>query len=55
MKTQVNFMQADVIHVMDSGRVVESGTHAGLVAQGGRYAASWRLQMRETGANAGVI
>jgi ATP-binding cassette subfamily B protein len=40
-------MQADVIHVMDQGRVVESGTHAELVALGGRYAASWRLQMRE--------
>lgn len=43
-------MQADVIHVMHEGRVVESGTHAELVALGGRYAASWRLQMRETGA-----
>jgi ATP-binding cassette subfamily B protein len=41
-------MQADIIHVMDRGRVVESGTHAELVAQGGRYAASWRRQMRET-------
>lgn len=41
-------MQADIIHVMDSGRVVESGTHAELVALGGRYAASWRSQMRET-------
>jgi ATP-binding cassette subfamily B protein len=43
-------MQADVIHVMDAGRVVESGAHAELVALGGRYAASWRLQMREVGA-----
>jgi ATP-binding cassette subfamily B protein len=48
-------MQADVIHVMHEGRVVESGTHAELVAQGGRYAASWRLQMRETQADAGVV
>lgn len=40
-------MQADIIHVMHEGRVVESGTHAALVAQGGRYAASWRQQMRE--------
>lgn len=47
-------MQADVIHVMDQGRVVESGTHAELVALGGRYAASWRAQMRETG-SAGVV
>ena len=41
-------MQADIIHVMHEGRVVESGTHAELVALGGRYSASWRLQMRET-------
>jgi ATP-binding cassette subfamily B protein len=47
-------MQADVIHVMHEGRVVESGTHAELVALGGRYAASWRLQMREAQAGAGV-
>ncbi len=43
-------MQADIIHVMHAGRVVESGTHAELVARGGRYAASWRLQMRESAA-----
>jgi ATP-binding cassette, subfamily B, bacterial len=40
-------MYADIIHVMDEGRIVESGTHAQLVAAGGRYAASWRAQMRE--------
>ncbi len=42
-------MQADVIYVMHEGRVVESGTHAELVALGGRYAVSWQMQMRETG------
>lgn len=42
-------MQADVIHVMVDGRIVESGTHGELVALGGRYAASWRSQMREAG------
>lgn len=47
-------MQADVIHVMHEGRVAESGTHAELVALGGRYAASWRSQMREAG-DAGVV
>jgi len=47
-------MQADIIHVMHEGRVVESGTHAELVALGGRYAASWRSQMREAG-GAGVV
>jgi ATP-binding cassette subfamily C protein len=32
---------ADRVIVLDAGRVVESGTHAGLVAAGGRYAALW--------------
>lgn len=39
-------MQADVIHVMEGGRVVESGTHAQLVARHGAYARSWKAQMR---------
>ncbi|MFZ1395917.1 MAG: ABC transporter ATP-binding protein [Candidatus Promineifilaceae bacterium] len=38
-------MQADIIHVMIDGRVVESGTHNELVALDGRYAKSWRQQM----------
>ncbi len=40
-------MQADVIHVMDAGQVVETGTHDELIALGGRYASSWRAQMRQ--------
>jgi ATP-binding cassette, subfamily B, bacterial len=40
-------MHADVIHVMDKGRIVESGSHAQLVAMGGAYAGSWAAQMRE--------
>ncbi len=33
--------QADRVVVMDGGRVVESGTHDGLLAAGGRYAQLW--------------
>jgi ATP-binding cassette, subfamily B, bacterial len=40
-------MQADEIHVLDDGKIVESGSHARLLAQGGRYATSWRAQLRE--------
>ncbi len=40
-------MQADIIHVMVESRIVESGSHAELVALGGRYAQSWRAQMQE--------
>jgi ATP-binding cassette subfamily B protein len=38
-------MRADVIHVVADGRVVESGSHAELLARGGRYAASWLGQL----------
>jgi ATP-binding cassette subfamily B protein len=38
-------MRADIIHVLDQGQVVESGTHRELLAQGGRYAQSWEAQM----------
>ena len=34
-------MSADLIFVMESGRVVESGTHAELVERGGVYARLW--------------
>lgn len=39
-------MRADVIHVMRSGKIVESGNHDELLAQNGLYADSWRSQMQ---------
>ena len=38
---------ADVIHVIEGGRLVESGTHEQLLAHNGGYAALWRLQTGE--------
>ena len=35
---------ADTIHVMDAGKIIESGDHAALMALNGRYAESWRTQ-----------
>lgn len=39
--------QADAIHVLNEGRIVESGTHGQLVARNGLYATLWRLQTGE--------
>jgi subfamily B ATP-binding cassette protein MsbA len=38
---------ADCIIVLDSGRIVESGTHAELLDRNGRYAALYRMQFTE--------
>ena len=38
--------RADVIFVIDAGRVVESGTHEELLARGGLYARLYELQFR---------
>jgi ATP-binding cassette subfamily B protein len=38
-------MHADVIHVMNEGRIVESGSHQRLLEQSGLYAESWSRQM----------
>ncbi len=42
--------RAHRIHVLDAGRIVESGTHDALLAQGGIYAGLWRLQTGATDA-----
>jgi len=40
-------VDADEILVLEAGRIVERGSHAALLAAEGRYAAMWRLQLRE--------
>ncbi len=40
----------DRILVMDDGRIIETGTHAELLAAGGHYAALYRLQFRDDAA-----
>ncbi|NNF50456.1 MAG: lipid A export permease/ATP-binding protein MsbA [Woeseiaceae bacterium] len=38
---------ADRIIVLDAGKIIESGTHAELLAQGGHYAALYRMQFSD--------
>jgi len=40
-------VSADVIFVVDSGRIVERGSHAVLLARGGEYARLYRKQFRD--------
>jgi ATP-binding cassette subfamily B protein len=40
-------VDADLILVMEGGRVVEHGSHPQLLALGGRYAGMWDLQQKE--------
>jgi ATP-binding cassette subfamily B protein len=40
-------MHAGLIYVLERGRVVESGSHGGLLEQKGLYYAMWRQQIGE--------
>ncbi|ONK11497.1 ABC transporter ATP-binding protein [Streptomyces sp. MP131-18] len=46
--------RADRVVVLDHGRVAEDGTHAELLAAGGRYAELWRTYAGEPARSAGV-
>ncbi len=46
------FPHADVVVVLDSGRIVEKGTHAALTAAGGIYARIFSAQQRAAGRSA---
>ncbi len=42
-------MRADIIHVVDKGNIIESGTHSELLEIDGFYAQSWKSQMQIAG------
>src|SRR3989442_15368377 len=47
-------MRADVVHVMRSGQIVESGSHQALLARRGLYSQSWSAQV-ESASNSSEV
>jgi subfamily B ATP-binding cassette protein MsbA len=47
-------LDADLIYVVDAGRIVESGTHAELIARGGVYQRLYALQFADQPAPAEI-
>jgi ATP-binding cassette subfamily B protein len=47
-------LSADVIFAIEAGRIVESGTHAELLARSGTYARLYRTQFDKTPAAGGA-
>ena len=48
-------IDADLIYVIDQGRVAEAGSHAELLAKGGLYARLYALQFADDGAAAAAV
>jgi subfamily B ATP-binding cassette protein MsbA len=48
-------VDADVIHVLSEGRIVESGSHAELLVRGGLYARLYAAQGRDDDSGAGPV
>jgi ATP-binding cassette subfamily B protein len=45
-------MRADVIHVMEHGQIVESGSHQELISMDGLYSKSWRAHLEPASSDA---
>jgi subfamily B ATP-binding cassette protein MsbA len=48
-------LHADTIAVLDHGRIIESGSHRALLAEGGAYARLYRMQFADVGAPAELL
>ena len=47
--------RADLIVVLDHGRILEAGGHAELLATGGRYAKLWQAQSTTAGGDFDLV